>query len=249
MEACISALSSLWYDLLRQCGHLWQGIASNSGALLLGGVSGGAAGAILGLVQWWYSSSRTMARHLLSEALRIQAMVEAWIVVGANWREYVLDPLKKLPTTKEFTDKGDLALYSVELRATLDSLVWNSPRQQFYAFIDGRRTWIVRERVLTIASYGERGGTEVATEISQRQAIISSRGMEELCGWIEQVAGADFWLLKWSKHAQEILLPILPAVAGPDRLEVFGARLSRKARQFLEKYRQKNPGLFPDPQP
>jgi len=74
---------------------------------------------------------------------------------------------------------------------------------------------------------------------------LSSRALEELCGCIEEVvsAGSGFpWLL--SRHSLEILRVILPAVAGQDRIEVFGPRLSDRAQRFLKKYRRKHPELL-----
>jgi hypothetical protein len=209
------------------------------GAILLGGVAGGIVAAVISLLQW----RGTVARHLLSEALRIQAMVEAWIVVGDGWKTHLLNRNNLLPTTKNFSDDGPLALYPVEIRAILDRPLWNSPENQFYTFIEGRRTWIIRAKLVPGSSYGEE--SPISSEVSGRPAILSSRALEELCGCIEEVvsAGSGFpWLL--SRHSLEILRIILPAVAGQDRIEVFGSRLSDRAQRFLKKYRSKHPELL-----
>jgi hypothetical protein len=61
--------------------------------------------------------------------------------------------------------------------------------------------------------------------------------MEELCAWIERVTEEwSKWML--SVHGLELLEPILKAISGQDRIDVFGDRLSIKARRFLEYYRE-----------
>jgi len=91
----------------------WENFVINyPGAILLGGVAGGIVAAVISLLQW----RGAVARHLLSEVLRIQAMVEAWIVVGDGWKTYQLNRNNLLPTTKNFSDDGPLAVYPVEIR-------------------------------------------------------------------------------------------------------------------------------------
>lgn len=211
-------------------------------AILFGGVSGGIGAALFSLIEWFVTTRKTNAQYLLSEALRMQAMVEAWIVVGRGWETYELDHTRPLQATEYFSDDGPLALYPVEIRAILDELVWNSHEQQYYTFIKSRRTWIVRAKVVRRFSYGKDSPSSKGVLV--RPAILSSRGVEELCGYIEQVvnAGPGFpWLL--SRYSLKILEVILPAVAGQDRIEVLGSRLSDKAQRFLKKYRDKHPNL------
>jgi hypothetical protein len=221
----------------------WQDIVINyPGAILFGGVAGGIVAALFSLIQWFVTTRKTNAQHLLSEALRMQAMVEAWIVVGRGWETYELDHNNPLPTTENFSDDGPLALYPVEIRAILDRPLWNSGEQQYYTFIKSRRTWIVRAKVMPGSSYGKQSPSSKG--VLARPAILSSRGVEELCGYIEEVvtAGSGFpWLL--SRYSLKILEVILPAVAGQDRIKVLGSRLSDEAQRFLKKYRDKHPRL------
>lgn len=69
---------------------------------LLGGVSGGAIGAIPGGVTWWLGVRDNVARHLLTEAMRIQALMEAWVVVGREAVLYELKPSMRLPVRQVF---------------------------------------------------------------------------------------------------------------------------------------------------
>ena len=207
---------------------------------LLGGVSGGLIGALLGGVTWWLGLRDGVARHLLTEALRIQALKEAWVVVGPEALSHELKPATQLPVRETFADNGVLALYCVEVRAVLDRPEWSLPEQVFHSFIDGRRTWIVRPKLKERLSYG---GSFAGVRQESRPAVLSSRALEEIVGWIEQVASARSWrsgrLL--SSRGLRSLLPLLPALSAEDRVQVFEQfQLSETAKKFLESYRRKH---------
>jgi hypothetical protein len=224
--------------------HNYLGLAALIGAVS-GGVLGVFAAAFIAIWLRWRDAREAMAQHLLSEALRIQALIQAWIIVGKDWENQKLDPSSPLETTSKPSDENDPALYPVEIRSVLDKRIWNAPPgplAQFYRFLRHRRTWILRAEIKPGISYGK---DLAASDKGGRQCIISSRGVEEVCGWIEEVASArSRWLL--SPFAFDILQSILPAVAGCDRLEILQFRLSHRARHFLESYRKDHPDLFPD---
>jgi hypothetical protein len=136
---------------------VWQTIALQASALLLGAVGGGI---ISRLVTWRMLRAET-ARELLRDALALQAEMEAWILEGPGYENERLSQHKGLPI--EPTDKG-LWLRQVEVRAVLDKASWNAPEDQAYGFIVGRRVWIVRD---TIAGRPiSRGGVfEVGTRL------------------------------------------------------------------------------------
>lgn len=190
---------------------------------------------------WWLGLRDNVARHLLAEALRVRALKEAWIVVGAGARDYEFTSTKQLPLRNEFSDDGDLALCLVEVRAVLDQPKWSLPKQLFHAFIDGRRTWVVRAK-LTIeqANSGSLKGAQQAS----RPAILSSRALEELVAWIEQVASSRSWKSErlLSNRGLRNLLPLTPALAAQDRRQVLETfQLSDTAKAFLENYSHKHP--------
>jgi hypothetical protein len=205
-------------------------IQAQSIAITLGAVSGGLIGAFVALILWWKGTRASNARELLAEALAVQALKEAWIVDGQNCQEEMLSHNRNL--TLSLNEKS-LRLRRVEVRFVLDDARWNSPDNEYYGIIDYRRTWIVRDRVHQ-NEYSYRGGPPV----DYHPALLTSRALEELCGWIERVASArNGWML--SRHGLEMLDPLLRAVAAEDRIEIFkkGDRLSPEAIKFLRNCR------------
>ena len=205
-------------------------ILAQSIAIMLGAVSGGFIGAFVALILWWKGTQASNARELLAEALAIQALKEAWIVDGRNCQEETLSHNRNL--TKSLNGKN-LRLRRVEVRFVLDDASWNSPDNEYYGIIDYRRTWIVRDKVLQ-NDYAYSGGPPV----DYHPALLTSRALEELCGWIERVASArNGWIL--SRHGLKMLDPLLRAVTAEDRIEIFKKRdrLSPEAINFLRKYR------------
>jgi hypothetical protein len=209
--------------------HLNQ-ILAQSIAITLGAVSGGFIGALVALILWWKGTQASNARELLAQALAIQALKEAWILDGQNFQQETLSHNRDL--TKSLNEKN-LRLRRVEVRFVLDNASWNSPDNEYYGIIDYRRTWIVRDKVHQ-NEYAYRGGPPV----DYHPALLTSRALEELCGWIERVASAsNGWML--SGHGLEMLDPLLRAVSAEDRIEIFKKRdrLSPEAVNFLRKYR------------
>lgn len=201
---------------------IWEFIANQGSALLFGAVGGGA---ISGYVAWRMLRADTL-RQLLAEALLIQAEMEAWILEGPNYGEMSLSVHKRLSTIPSTTG---LWLRPVELRAVLDEATWTPLPDQEYGFISGRRTWIVRN-LITGATIN--AGTRAH---GWHPALASSRALEDLCGWVEQVATArNGWLLR--KRDLVILRPLLAAISTKDRVDVFADRLSVHAREFLDGY-------------
>lgn len=210
-----------------------RGIAERSVAVLLGSVGGGLVGAIISAVFAWFILQESMARTLLSEGLAIHALEEAWIVEGPGYQNVIISnyPKHKLsPVPKEKT----LWLKKVEVRAILDQEEWNVPEAQSYGFIGNRRAWIIRDQIVKKRSYPKALTGEYE---DPHPAIISSKGIHELAGWIERVTSAyASWLL--STNGLEALRIVLEPVSGQDRIDAFQNRLSPRAKKFLSWYRQ-----------
>ena len=112
----------------------------------------------------------------------------------------------------------------------------------YYRFLLSRRTWICRNKVSGKVVY--RGG---ATYGGDHPALLSSRALEELNGWIERLAVARSWRGWWllSKRWRKSLLPLLVALVTKDRIELFKTKgLSDDAEKFLERLRKKFPSSF-----
>ncbi len=204
-----------------------QTIANSALAVMLGAIGGGLFSAYVG----WRLFRENTARELLSEALAIQASMEAWILDGPDYKSLKLSENRNL-LTEPLGNKNWLR--KVEIRAVLDECRWNAPSEQYYGFIEGRRSWIVRDKIEDMPSHTGVGPGDY------HPALISSRAFEELCGWIECVISAqDGWLL--SHYGLKMLRPLLTAVATEDRVAVFriADRLSPRALNFLKWYREK----------
>lgn len=219
-----------------------QAVANLSLAVLLGGVAGGIFSAVIVAATWWIEARSRTLRELLLEGLHIHALREAWVLDGDNisTAELVQNPnLQVRPTT---TGRW----LRQEVRAVLDQPVWNSPIRDCYGFVEGRRAWIVRNAVLQ----GKRSysGRDVSPDEQVHPALLSSQAMHELCGWIERVASVNRPLFL-SRHARQALWPLLICVSGDDRIEVFGPRLTQRARRFLRWYFRKYERSNPPPQP
>lgn len=162
--------------------------------------------------------------ELLSEALHIQALEEAYIADGQGYKNIILSENRQLQ------QKDDLKtpyLLKVEVRAVLDDNDWNSPPEQRYRFLDGRRTWIVRNKLVKKPANGE----------DPHPALLSSRACEELEGWIERVASA--YSTKFlSIRRLSILRPLLAPVSIKNKRDIFELRgnLTPDAIKFLEWY-------------
>jgi hypothetical protein len=126
------------------------------------------------------------------------------------------------------------------VRAVLDEVRWNTSTHCYYGFINGRRAWIVKDVLERGFAYPKMQ----SGEISYHPALISSKGMEELCAWIEKVAGAGSRKIEKFRRLSSTGVampdPLLLAVAGDDRIPVFGNRLTTRAKNFLQSYGRDN---------
>jgi hypothetical protein len=166
------------------------------------------------------------AQSLIRDSLAIQAQKEAWILEGPDVQDRRLSKNKDLTTEPS---ARDLWLRQVEIRTALDEAKWNAAQESFYGIIDGRRVWIVRDTIAGRAAY------EGAVPRGGHPALLSSKAMEELCGWVERVAASRRgWLL--SRRDLVSLRPLLAPICTSDRLEVFGTRMSERAIAFLKRY-------------
>lgn len=215
-----------------------QNIANQTFALLLGAVGGGVISAVVIWYIWFKDRQENTARTLLSEALAIQGLMEAWLLDGENYQKTKLSLIRDNKTQLPFKKLEDNSLWlrKVEVRAVLDEEQWNKPSYQFFGFIEGRRSWIVRDMLTH--------GTPVVLkpqptgDLEPHPALLSSKGMHELCGWIERVTSAHKGKML-SHYGYATLRPFLLAVATEDRIEGFGeSRLTDEARHFLRWYRE-----------
>ena len=174
-----------------------------------------------------------MLREFLREGLAIHALREAWILQGpdALTAQAKLTKHLDLPT---FHVESMLWVRQVEVRTVLDQAIWNSEGgpATYYGILDGRRTWIVRNEVQPLRSFG-------VPDISHKQrtypAVLSSQAMHELCAWIERVASVNR-LLFLRAHTCRALFHLLGGVSGEDRITVFGQRLTKRASDLLRWY-------------
>jgi hypothetical protein len=210
-------------------------IAGQSVPLLLGAVGGGLVSAVV----LWFEKREKNAQELLAQAMEIQSLKEAWILEGKEYHRQRLSDHRELAT--EDPEDGGLWLRQVEVRTVLDQPRWNAEIGSYYGFISGRRAWIIRDVLEKGLAYPEMQ----SGKISYHPALISSKGMEELCAWVERVASTK---ARWisgglSPTGIATLKVLLLAVAGEDRIKVLGDRLlSTRAQKFLRWYRKKNFG-------
>ena len=206
-------------------------IATNSAVLLIGAITGGFLGALVTGLVWWFDRRSQTARDLLSEGLTVFSLKEAWVLEGPSYNCLRLSEIRVTET--EYSANG-LWLRAVEIRAIFDEARWNAPPEQFYAFLGPRRAWIVRDTILgTSVSYDTWTGG-----VPPHPSLLSSRGMDEICGWIERVTAAHMDR-RLSNYGCRLLRTSLVPVVNQDRTEIFGERLTQEARTFLKWYREK----------
>ena len=220
----------------------FQELAMQGTALFLGGVSGGLLGAVALAGTWWWDSRRRTASELLKDGFAIHAKTEAWILDSQD------DSLSAVRPKDPFSAADVPALRKVEIRLVLDQSPWNAPTKNFFGVIEGKRTWIVRDTILDGDAYPRTG--DVA-DLRPYPALVSSKGLHELCGWIERVASLCFWrigpfprqrrpiALFLSPHDISSLWPLLASIRSADRMRLLESRLSEDARSFLEWHRNK----------
>jgi len=201
--------------------------------VLLGGVAGGIASAALIGWTWFLDRRSEMFRDFLVQGLAIQALREAWMLDGPGAQTSTLAQHPNLPRRP---DEGGLWLHQVEIRAVLDQAKWNAPgKDSYYGFIAGRRSWIVRNTVQPERSFA---GPALSPKQPSYPALLSSQAVEELCGWIEQVASVNRRVFL-GEHACRALFHQLACVSGEDRIAFFGHRLSDRATDFLRWYHKR----------
>jgi hypothetical protein len=199
-----------------------QALINESAALLIGAITGGVLGAVALLVTWWLDRRARDVRDLLRRGLQIQALSEAWILEGRDYEQANVSTHPSLPEAAPCD--GGLWLRRVEVRAVLDQAAWNAPEDNFYDIrSDGRRAWIVRDAVM---------GSDRRARYRPHPALMSSRAIEELCGWIEEVAAT----MRCNSRGRRVLAPLLGAVAGLDRRPIF-RQLTEDAVRFLNECR------------
>jgi hypothetical protein len=136
-------------------------------------------------------------------------------------------PSRPLPLCDSSGEHPDgPCLQKVEIRTVLDSMQWappTDPKKLYYGIIEGRRAWIVRDQV--IASAGRH---------PFYPCLLSSRGMEELIGWVNQVAISEINL---SNEGFEMLAPFLKVLSREDRMQTLNMKdpelFTKKARERL----------------
>ena len=199
---------------------------------ILGIVIGAILGGIITAGTLLYTSSKAQqgntARELLSEVIALVSLKEGWLLQGEGSQTAKLS--NKPGLLEKQSDTG-LWLLPVEIRAILDEAQWNSPSNQSYGFMQGRRVWIVRDEILPDAPLSYSGFAQ-----EHFPALISTAGMQELCAWIERVQIAhnsgtltDFGLTP--------LRPYLVPLAQEDRVRALRVLLSPDARKFLGEIR------------
>lgn len=195
---------------------------------IFGAVIGAILGSIITAGTLLYTSTKAQqgntARELLSEVVALVSLQEGWLLQGEGSRTVKLSDNPGLLTTQS---GSGLWLLPVEIRAILDEAQWNSPSDPSYGFIQGRRVSIIRNEILPNAPLSYTGVTQ-----EHFPALISSAGMQELCGWIERVQIAhnsgtltDLGLTP--------LRPYLVPLAQEDRVGALRVLLSPQARKFL----------------
>jgi hypothetical protein len=171
------------------------------------------------------SRKESTARELLTEALAVMALQEAWILQGPGSRTAKISQQKGLGEAEK---KRALWLRKVEIRAVLDEAEWNSPTLESFAFLSGRRAWIIRDFVNPNIPPVMVGGHSTI----HYPALISSRGRTEYCGWIERVTHA-YREKAISPEGLQPMRAILARTAQPDIVKLLTPLLTQEAVDFL----------------
>lgn len=204
-------------------------------------IAGGLIAAIAVWYTWRATARRQIERELLREALEIQALLEAWHLEPGSGSAPELSACDRpLPVQPSETDPW---LRNVEVRAVLDSAKWNYPTDTppCFDFVSGRRAWIVRDKIEGGISPSEVAAAEAHNVVS-KPALISSRGIEELSGWVEQVASAREGLPWFNQMLTDaglrMLDPLLAPLARRDVAKALERGLSERANELLTNYRR-----------
>jgi hypothetical protein len=203
------------------------------------------AGALIAAAAVWYTwratARRQIERELLKEALEIQALLEAWHLESAPGSgQQIID--RDLPVRVQ-PSETDPWLRNVEIRAVLDSATWTYPTDTppCFGFVSGRRAWIVRDKIEGAISPSE-AATATSHNVVSKPALVSSRGLEELCGWVEQVAsareGVPWFNQMLTNDGLRMLDPLLAPLSRRDVAKALERSLSKRAIDLLKNYRR-----------
>jgi hypothetical protein len=199
---------------------------------IFGAVIGAILGSIITAGTLLYTSTKARqentARELLSEVIALVSLKEGWLLQGEGSQTA---KLSDNPGLLETESGSGLWLLPVEIRAILDEAQWNSPSDQSYGFMQGRRVWIVRNEIMPDAPLSYSGLTQ-----KHFPALISTAGIQELCAWIERVQIA-YNGGTLTDRGLTPLRPYLVPLAQEDRVRVLRVLLSPDARKFLAEIR------------
>jgi hypothetical protein len=199
---------------------------------IFGAVIGAILGSIITAGTLLYTSTKARqentARELLSEVIALVSLKEGWLLQGEGSQTA---KLSENPGLLETESGSGLWLLPVEIRAILDEAQWNSPSDQSYGFMQGRRVWIVRNEIMPDAPLSYSGLTQ-----KHFPALISTAGIQELCAWIERVQIA-YNGGTLTDRGLTPLRPYLVPLAQEDRVRVLRVLLSPDARKFLAEIR------------
>lgn len=199
---------------------------------IFGAVIGAILGSIITAGTLLYTSTKARqentARELLSEVIALVSLKEGWLLQGEGSQTA---KLSDNPGLLETESGSGLWLLPVEIRAILDEAQWNSPSDQSYGFMQGRRVWIVRNEIMPDAPLSYSGLTQ-----KHFPALISTAGIQELCAWIERVQIA-YNGGTLTDRGLTPLRPYLVPLAQEDRVRVLRVLLSPDALKFLAEIR------------
>lgn len=195
---------------------------------IVGAVIGAILGSVITAGTLLYTSTKARqentARELLSEVIALVSLKEGWLLQGEGNQTAKLSDNSGLLETER---GSGLWLLPVEIRAILDEAEWNSPSDQNYGFMQGRRVWIIRNAIIPDAPLSYSGLTQ-----KHFPALISTAGMQELCAWIERVQIAHNGGTLTDRGLTP-LRPYLVPLAQEDRVRALRVLLSPDARKFL----------------
>jgi hypothetical protein len=191
---------------------------------IFGAVIGAILGSIITAGTLLYTSTKARqentARELLSEVIALVSLKEGWLLQGEGSQTA---KLSDNPGLLETESGSGLWLLPVEIRAILDEAQWNSPSDQSYGFMQGRRVWIVRNEIMPDAPLSYSGLTQ-----KHFPALISTAGIQELCAGIERVQIA-YNGGTLTDRGLTPLRPYLVPLAQEDRVRVLRVLLSPDA--------------------
>jgi hypothetical protein len=195
---------------------------------IVGAVIGAILGSVITAGTLLYTSTKARqentARELLSEVIALVSLKEGWLLQGEGNQTAKLSDNSGLLET---ASGSGLWLLPVEIRAILDEAEWNSPSDQSYGFMQGRRVWIIRNAIIPNTPLSYSGLTQ-----KHFPALISTAGMQELCAWIERVQIAHNGGTLTDRGLTP-LRPYLVPLAQEDRVRALRVLLSPDARKFL----------------